>query len=152
MSNLLPSQRTVFTAPEKANREWILIDARDQVLGRLAGRIAHRVRGKHRADYAPHQELGDHVVVINARHIKVTGKKLDQKTYHEHSGYPGGLRDTILRIKMGKEPTYALKKAVERMLPKGKLGRKLLKHVRIFADAAHGHAAQQPKAWAPVFK
>ncbi|MBI3395260.1 MAG: 50S ribosomal protein L13 [Spirochaetia bacterium] len=107
MSNLLPSQRTYFANPSTLKKEWILIDARDQVLGRLAARIAHRARGKHRVDYAPHMDVGDNVVVINARHIKVSGKKLEQKYYYEHSHYPGGLKETKLKTKMEKDPIYA---------------------------------------------
>lgn len=152
MSNLLAAQKTTMIPNEKIKKEWILVDAKDQILGRVASRIAYRVRGKHRVDFTPHQDIGDYVVVINAKHIKVTGKKLEKKIYHEHSQFPGGLRDTSLKAKMEKDPIYALKKAVQRMLPSGPLGRKLIGHVRFYADEKHEHASQKPKAWIPTFK
>src|SRR5688572_10303905 len=112
MSNLLNSQKTTYVPNEKLKKEWVLIDAKDQVLGRVASRIAFRVMGKHRLDFSNHQDNGDYVVVINAAHIKVTGKKLEGKTYKEHSQYPGALTVTSLREKLEQSPTYALRKAV----------------------------------------
>jgi len=152
MSILLPSQRTKFTANEKDAKNWILIDAKGEVLGRLAGRIAYRLRGKHRPDYAPHQNLGDYIVVINAKDIVVTGKKGEQKVYRKHSHYPGGLRTTVYNDMMEKDPTFALKKAVQRMLPSGPLGRKLLGNLRVYADENHQHKSQKPVVWDVKYK
>jgi large subunit ribosomal protein L13 len=143
-SHLLPNQRTKYVRNEDIKKNWILIDAKDQILGRLASRIAYRARGKHRTDFSFHQDVGDHIVVINARHLKVTGQKMQQKLYYEHSNYPGGMKITALKDKMSKDPIYALKKAVQRMLPKGALGRKLLGHVKVYADAEHMHKSQNP--------
>ncbi len=152
MSNLLPSQGTKFVKDADIRKDWILVDAREQVLGRLAGRIAHRLRGKHRPDYAPHQNVGDYVIVVNARHIKVTGSKLQKKKYHHHSRFPGGLRTDTLQHKMESDPTFALSKAVQRMLPKGHMGRKLFNQLHIYADDQHPHQAQQPKVWEPRYR
>lgn len=152
MSNLLPRQGTKFTSEQDIKKDWILVDAREQVLGRLAGRIVHRLRGKHRTDYAPHQNVGDHVVIVNARHVKVSGTKMTDKTYYHHSRFPGGLRADSLAYKMEHDPTYALKKAVQRMLPKGSMGRKLLGQLYIYADDKHPHQAQQPTVWEPRYK
>ena len=152
MSNLMPNQGTRFIKDQDIKKEWVLIDAREQTLGRLAGRIAHRLRGKHKPEYAPHQDVGDNVIIINARHIQVSGNKMEQKLYHRHSNYPGGLRTFTLRQKLETDPTYALEKAVKRMLPKGPLGRKLLKQMHIYPDAEHPHAAQKPAVWEPRYK
>lgn len=152
MSNLLPSQGTKYLKKEEIQKNWILIDCREQVLGRLAGRIVHRLRGKHRPDYAPHINMGDHVICINARHIRVTGNKMEQKLYYRHSNYPGGMKTFTLKERMEKDPTYALEKAVKRMLPSGALGRQLLRQVHIYPDSEHPHGAQKPEVWEPVFK
>lgn len=144
MAVTLKSQRTQYTRNEDLKKDWILIDAEEQTLGRLAARIAHRLRGKHRPDYAPHQDNGDNVVVINAGKVKVSGRKLDQKIYYEHSGYTGGMKTATLRRKLNEDPTYALKTAVKRMLPPGPLGRRLLGNLRVFSGEEHGHAAQKP--------
>ena len=145
MSNLLNSQKTTFVPNEKLKKEWVLVDAKDQILGRVASRIAYRVMGKHRIDFTNHQDNGDYVVVINAKHIRVTGKKLEDKEYKEHSQYPGGLSITSLKEKLERSPTYALRKAVQRMLPKGPLGRKLMTHVRFYEDEKHDQHSQKPK-------
>lgn len=150
--NLLAEQKTKFVADEKIAKEWILIDAADQNLGRLAGRIVHRLRGKHRVDYSPHQDIGDFVVVINAGKVAVTGKKLDQKTYYRHSGYPGGMRTFKLRERLENDPIFALKTAVKRMLPKGKLGRELMRNFKVYPGTEHPHTAQKPRVWEPTFK
>lgn len=150
--NLLAAQKTKFVADEKIAKEWILIDATDRNLGRLAGRIVHRLRGKHRPDYAPHQDNGDFVIVTNAGKIQVTGKKMDQKIYYKHSGYPGGMRTATLREKLERDPIYALKTAVKRMLPGGKLGRQLMRNLKIYADDKHPHEAQKPRIWEPTYK
>lgn len=145
MSHLLPTQRTKFVPNEKIENKWILIDAEGQTLGRLASRIAFRIRGKHRPDFSGHQNTGDFVVVINADKLSVTGKKLDQKQYHRHSGYPGGLRSISLRDYLQKDPARVLELAVRRMLPKGRLGRKLLNNLKVYAGSEHPHASQKPE-------
>ena len=152
MSNLLPAQKTTFTKNEEIKKDWLLVDAKEQILGRIATRIAFLLLGKHKTNYAPHQDTGDFVVVINAGKLRVTGNKMDQKLYHVHSNYPGGLKSTALGDKMVEDPTYALMMAVKRMLPKGALGRKLLTHVKIFAGEEHTHQAQKPKVWDIKFR
>lgn len=142
MSHTLPVQRTHFTRNEDVQKNWILVDAEGETLGRLATRIAHRLRGKHRPDYSPHQDIGDMVVVINTGKIRVSGKKLYQKLYHQHSGYPGGLRSTTLADKLERDPIFAMKVAVKRMLPRGPLGRKLLPQFEIIS----GFRARPPSA------
>ena len=129
-------------------KRWIVIDAENAVVGRLASFIAHRLRGKHRSDYSPHIDCGDHVVVINADRVKFTGRKLEQKLYHWHTGHPGGVKQrTAGAILNGRFPERILEKAVERMLPKeSPLARKQLTHLRIYKDGEHPHAAQNPQA------
>jgi large subunit ribosomal protein L13 len=126
---------------------WIVIDAENAVVGRLAAFIAHRLRGKHRSDYSPHIDCGDHVVVINADRVKFTGRKLEQKVYHWHTGHPGGIKQrTAGAILNGRFPERILEKAVERMLPKeSPLARKQLTHLRIYNAPEHPHAAQNPE-------
>jgi large subunit ribosomal protein L13 len=143
-SHILPLQRTKFTRNEDIKKEWILVDAKDEILGRIASRIAYRLMGKHRPDYAPHQDTGDYVVVINAGQIAVTGNKLEAKKYYKHSNHPGGIKSFTLRQKLEIDPAYALRKAVQRMLPKGALGRKILDHVKIYPGAEHQHHSQKP--------
>ena len=138
----------IKTYSPKANeveREWILIDAEDQILGRLATQVATILRGKHKPEFAPHIDVGDFVVVINVDKIRVTGNRLDQKIYYRHSGYPGGLTGITLRKMMEKSPERVIEKAVWGMLPKNRLGRKLLKKLKIYAGPEHPHAAQQPR-------
>ena len=127
---------------------WIVIDAENAVVGRLAAFIAHRLRGKHRSDYSPHIDCGDHVVVINADRVRFTGRKLEQKVYHWHTGHPGGIKHrTAGAILNGRFPERILEKAVERMLPKeSPLARKQLTHLRIYKDGDHPHAAQNPQS------
>lgn len=149
MGSLLPSQRTTYTRNEEIKKQWILIDAEGLTLGRLASQIAFRLRGKHRVDFSPHQDIGDYVVVINAGKFKVSGNKLEQKKYYEHSLHPGGLKTTLLKDKLKKDPTYALEKAVWRMLPTGPLARKQLKNLKLFAGSEHGHNSQKPTVWVP---
>lgn len=143
-SHLLPVQKTKFVKDQEIKNNWILINAENQILGRLAAFIVHRLQGKHRRDYSPHQEIGDYIVVINAEKIKVTGNKTKEKVYYQYSGYPGGLKKATLEEKLKKDPTYALEKAVKRMLPDGRRGRKLLKHLKIYAGSEHPHKAQKP--------
>lgn len=152
MSNLLPVQKTKFVKNEEIQKEWILVDAENQVLGRVASRIAHIIMGKHKPTYAPHQDIGDFVVVINAGKIRVTGNKMEDKVYYTHTLHPGGLRTLHLKQRMEKSPTYALQMAVRRMLPKGAMGRKLLGHLKVYADDKHNHAAQKPKHWEVTYK
>lgn len=138
----------IKTYSPKANeieREWILIDAENQILGRLATQVATLLRGKHKPEFAPHIDVGDFVVVINVDKIRVTGNRLDQKMYYRHSGYPGGLTGITLRKMMEKSPERVIEKAVWGMLPKNRLGRKLLKKLKIYAGPEHPHAAQQPR-------
>jgi large subunit ribosomal protein L13 len=137
--------KTVFVKPAEVRREWFLIDGSGKTLGRLAARAASIVRGKEKAVFVPHQEVGDFVVVINAGKIAVTGNKEQNKLYHHHTGYPGALKTENYASLAKRQPTAPLEKAVHGMLPKGPLGRKLLKNVKIYAGAEHPHAAQAPK-------
>ena len=143
----MPSKTTASLKPSEIEKKWILVDAENAVVGRLASFIAMRLRGKHRADYTPHMDCGDHVVVINADKVKLTGRKLAQKTYHWHTGYPGGIKSrTAGKILEGKFPERILEKAVERMLPKeSPLAREQMTHLRIYASAEHPHEAQSPE-------
>jgi large subunit ribosomal protein L13 len=138
--------KTYVTKPNEIEREWFVVDARGQTLGRLASRIASILRGKHKPTFAPNVDAGDYVIVINADQIHVTGKKLDDKMYYRHSGYPGGLRQMPLREMLNRHPTRAVEKAVRGMLPKNRLGRKMVKKLKVYAGAEHPHQAQQPKA------
>lgn len=138
--------KTVFVKPADAERNWFVIDAQDKVLGRIAARVASIVRGKEKATFAPHQELGDYVVVINADKIAVTGSKRQTKMYYRHSGYVGGLKSDTFEELAVRHPSAPLELAIKGMLPKGPLGRKLLKNVKIYAGADHPHVAQNPRA------
>jgi large subunit ribosomal protein L13 len=126
-------------------RQWHVVDARGQVLGRLASRIAMVLRGKTKAVFTPHLDTGDFVVVVNAEQVLLTGRKLDQKNYYRHSGYPGGLKTTTARQMLQKKPEQLLRHAVRGMLPKNSLGRQLLKKLKIYAGGEHPHQAQQPQ-------
>ncbi|HKT54182.1 MAG TPA: 50S ribosomal protein L13 [Caulobacteraceae bacterium] len=141
------TKTTVSLKPADVEQKWIVVDAKDAVVGRLASFIALRLRGKHRPDYTPHVDCGDHVVVVNAAAVKFTGRKLDQKTYYWHTGYPGGIKErTAGKILAGKFPERILEKAVERMLPKeSPLARRQLTHLRIYNGAEHPHQAQNPE-------
>ena len=138
--------KTFSAKPHEVKRDWLLIDASDATLGRLASAIAHRLRGKHKTIYTPHVDTGDYIVVINADKIKVTGNKEEDKVYHRHSGFPGGLYSTNFKKLQAKFPGRALEKAVKGMLPKGPLGYAMIKKLKVYGDANHPHAAQQPKA------
>jgi large subunit ribosomal protein L13 len=140
------SMKTLFVKPALVERQWFVIDAEGKVLGRVAARVASIVRGKTKAIYAPHQEMGDYVVVVNAEKITVTGRKAQQKLYYRHSGYPGGLKARNYETVIARHPTQPLENAIKGMLPKGPLGRKLAKNAKIYAGAAHPHAAQNPTA------
>jgi large subunit ribosomal protein L13 len=138
---------TASLKPAEVEKKWIVIDAKDAVVGRLASFIAMRLRGKHRPDYTPHVDCGDHVVVVNADKVKFTGRKLQNKTYYWHTGYPGGIKErTADKILGGKHPERILEKAVERMLPKeSPLARKQMTHLRIYTAEGHPHEAQNPE-------
>ena len=137
---------TASTKPADVEKKWIVVDAQNAVVGRLASFIAMRLRGKHRPDYTPHVDLGDYVIVINADKVKFTGRKLEQKVYYRHTGHPGGIKQrTAGQILDGRFPERVLEKAVERMLPKeSPLARAQMTHLRIFNGAEHTHAAQNP--------
>jgi large subunit ribosomal protein L13 len=126
-------------------KKWYVIDAQDLILGRLAAVIAARLRGKHRPDYTPHMDCGDNIIVINADKIRLTGNKLAEKVYHWHTGYPGGVKQrTARQLLEGRFPERVLSKAVERMMPRGPLGRRQMSHLFIYAGGDHPHGAQQP--------
>lgn len=124
---------------------WYLVDAQGKVLGRLAAQIAARLRGKHKPEYTPHVDTGDYIVVVNAAKLRVTGNKAQAKMYYRHTGYPGGIRETNFAKLHAKFPGRVLEKAVKGMLPKGPLGYAMLKKLKVYADGAHPHTAQQPK-------
>lgn len=137
--------RTYSAKASDIKREWWVVDASGQTLGRLATRIAIILRGKHKPEYTPHMDCGDHVIVINADKIRVTGRKLDQKVYYWHSGYPGGLKSISLRDQLRQHPTRVIEAAVRGMLPKNRLGRRMIKKLKVYASDTHPHQAQQPK-------
>jgi len=137
--------KTYSAKPGEIVRQWYVVDAEGQTLGRLATRIADTLRGKGKPQYTPHTDTGDFVVVVNAEKVAVTGKKLDQKMYHRHSGYPGGLASRTLREQLDRRPTDVLRKAVKGMLPKNKLASAQLLKLKIYAGPDHPHEAQAPK-------
>jgi large subunit ribosomal protein L13 len=137
--------KTWTPKPEDIRRDWVIVDAEDKILGRLATQIAMRLRGKHKPEFAPHVDNGDFVVVLNADKIRVTGNKLNAKKYYRHSGYPGGIKETGLREMLATKPEEVIRKAVRGMLPKNSLGRQLLKKLKIYAGTEHPHEAQQPQ-------
>ncbi len=136
--------KTFSANKETVLRRWFVVDAENKVLGRLASSIAHRLRGKHKPEYTPHVDGGDYIVVVNAGKIAVTGAKADNKTYHRHSGHPGGIKEVSFREMLEKHPTRVLQNAVKGMLPKNKLGRAMLNKLKVHAGAEHNHQAQQP--------
>jgi len=137
--------KTYSAKPGEITREWYLVDADGQTLGRLATLIADTLRGKRKPQYTPHVDTGDFVVVVNAEKIQVTGQKLDQKRYYRHSGYPGGLRSRTLREQLERRPTEVLRTAVKGMLPKNRLARQQLTKLKIYAGPAHPHESQNPR-------
>ena len=137
--------KTYSTKPTDINRKWYMVDARGKTLGRLATRVATVLKGKHKPEYSPHMDTGDFVIVINAEKIHVTGKKLDQKQYYRHSGYPGGLSQIALRDQLQRHPTRAVELAVRGMLPKNRLGRKMYRKLKVYAGSEHPHQAQKPE-------
>jgi len=140
-------KKYTYSAKRSDNKEnWCVIDAKDQVLGRLASQVAYRIRGKHNPLFTPHVDSGDWVIVINADKIRMTGNKLEQKTYYRHSGYIGGIKSQTAKELLEKKPEAIIKKAVRGMLPKNRLGRKLGKKLFIYTGDQHPHAAQKPEA------
>jgi large subunit ribosomal protein L13 len=137
--------KTAVPAPETVGRAWWLVDAEGQTLGRLASAIAQRLRGKHQPGFSPHLDIGDFVVVVNAAKVAVTGDKLAQKMYYRHSGYPGGLREEPLAEVLKRTPERAIRDAVKGMLPRTRLGRRQLGHLKVYAGPEHPHAGQAPK-------
>lgn len=138
--------KTYMQKGEEVQREWYVVDATDQVLGRMASQIATILRGKNKPTFTPHVDCGDHIIVINAEKLVMTGNKLDQKKYYSHSGYVGGLKETSYRELMARKPEFVVYEAVRRMLPKGPLGRQMLRKLRVYRGEEHRHEAQQPKA------
>lgn len=135
--------KTYFANKENIEHKWYLVDASGKVLGRLATQIAKYLRGKHKPEYTPHADAGDYIVVINAEKIKVTGNKEEDKIYHRHSGYPGGIKETNLGTMRAKKPTDIIEIAVKGMLPKNPLGREMLRKLKVYAGSEHPHTAQQ---------
>jgi large subunit ribosomal protein L13 len=136
--------KTFMAKNEAPNNEWVMVDASGKVLGRLAAQIAYRLRGKHKATYTPHVDTGDFIIVVNAEKIILTGKKLTDKIYYSYSGYPGGLRETSAGKMLADKPENLIRLAVQGMLPKTNLGRKMLKKLKIYTGNAHPHEAQCP--------
>jgi large subunit ribosomal protein L13 len=136
--------KTYTATPSTIKRDWYVVDASDKVLGRLASEIAHRLRGKHKAQYTPHMDTGDYIVVVNAEKVRVTGNKTQDKLYHRHTGYIGGLKTINFEKLIAKSPETIIVRAVKGMLPKGPLGRQMLRKLKIYAGAEHRHVAQQP--------
>ncbi len=139
--------RTYMPKQDEIEREWLVVDASNQVLGRLATEIARLLRGKHKATFTPHLDTGDFVVVVNAERVKLTGRKLDEKKYYRHSGRPGSLKTETAREMLEKHPERVIRAAVWGMLPKNRLGRKLLKKLKVYSGPEHPHTAQRPKTY-----
>ena len=137
---------TFSAKPAEVDKKWVMIDAEGLVVGRLASIVAMRLRGKHKASYTPHVDCGDNVIVINAAKVVLTGRKVEQKVYHKHTGYIGGIKERSAKsILAGRFPERIVEKAVERMLPRGPLGRRQFGNLRVYPHAEHPHAAQQPE-------
>ena len=138
-------KNTYMQRKEDLVRDWYVIDADGENLGRLATKVANVLRGKHKPTYTPHIDCGDYVIIVNASKVNLTGNKLDQKIYYNHSGYTGGLRERTARVMKENYPVEMVERAVKGMLPKGRLGRQMYKKLFVYADASHPHQAQQPK-------
>jgi large subunit ribosomal protein L13 len=138
--------KTYAVKASEIERQWWVVDASDQTLGRLATRIATLLEGKHKPIYSPHIDTGDHVVVVNAGRVRVTGNKLIQKRYHRHSGYPGGLKEESLQALLARKPELVIERAVKGMLPQNRLGRAMMKKLKVYSGTEHPHQAQQPQA------
>ena len=139
------TMNTYMANPDKIERKWYVVDAEGQTLGRLSSEIAKVLRGKNKPVFTPHIDTGDYVIVVNAEKIKVTGKKMDQKIYYNHSDYVGGMKETTLKEMMDKKPERVIELAVKGMLPKGPLGRSMIKKLHVYAGPEHNHAAQKPE-------
>lgn len=137
--------KTFSAKPETVKRDWYVVDATDKVLGRLATEIARRLRGKHKAEYTPHVDTGDYIVVVNADKVRVTGRKTSDKMYYRHTGYPGGMKSASFQQIIERSPEQAIELAVKGMLPKNPLGRAMFGKLKVYAGAEHKHEAQQPK-------
>jgi large subunit ribosomal protein L13 len=137
--------KTYSAKPETVERDWFVIDAEDQTLGRLAVAVATRLRGKHKPEYTPHVDTGDYIVVVNAEKVAVTGKKATDKIYYSHSGYPGGIKDINFQDLIAKAPERVIQSAVKGMLPRGPLGREMFRKLKVYAGSQHPHTAQQPQ-------
>ena len=137
--------KSFMASPSTVERKWYVVDAEGKTLGRLASELANVLRGKNKPTYTPHIDTGDYVIVVNAEKIQVTGKKLDQKIYYHHSEYVGGMKEATLREMMQKKPEFVITHAVKGMLPKGPLGRQMLKKLHVYAGPEHNHAAQKPE-------
>ena len=138
--------KTVSVRPQDVRREWLVVDAAEHTLGRLATEVARRLRGKHKAEYTPHVDTGDYVIVVNAEKVRVTGDKDRKKNYYRHSGYPGGIKETSLGRMRETHPERIIESAVKGMLPKNPLGRAMYRKLKVYPGADHPHAAQQPRA------
>ena len=136
---------TYMANPDKIERKWYVVDAEGCTLGRLASGVASVLRGKNKPQFTPHVDTGDYVIIVNADKVKVTGKKMDQKIYYHHSDYVGGMKETTLKEMMAKKPEKVLELAVKGMLPKGPLGRSMIKKLHVYAGPEHNHAAQKPE-------
>ena len=137
--------KTYMAKGETVERNWYVVDAEDMILGRLSSQVAAILRGKHKPTYTPHVDTGDHVIIVNAAKVRMTGRKLDQKKYYHHTGYPGGLKEITYRHLLETKPEFAVYEYIRRMMPKGPLGRQMLKKVRIYAGPTHNNAAQKPE-------
>jgi len=137
--------KTHVVKENEITHEWFVVDAAGQTLGRLASKVAQVLRGKHKPIYSPNADVGDFVIVVNAEQVAVTGRKMDQKMYYHHTGYPGGIRSINLREQLKRHPTFAVRAAVRGMLPKHRLGRKMLKKLKVYAGPEHPHQSQQPR-------
>tara|TARA_B100000401_G_C52386681_1_gene522194 strand:- start:186 stop:620 length:435 start_codon:yes stop_codon:yes gene_type:complete len=141
--------KTLSLRKEDAQHDWYVVDASDKILGRLATKIADRIRGKDKPTFTPHTDGGDYVVVINAEKIRVTGKKFDDKKYYTHSLYPGGLKTKVFKDLIEFKPEYIIEEAVKGMLPKNKLGKQMFKKLKVYKGDNHPHESQEPKVWEP---
>ncbi|RMG66139.1 MAG: 50S ribosomal protein L13 [Bacteroidetes bacterium] len=139
------SYKTVSANKETVDKQWVLVDAEGEVLGRVASKIASLLRGKHKPNFTPHVDCGDNVIVINAEKVRLTGNKINAKEYLRHTGYPGGQRSVAVRDMLTKHPERVIENAVRGMLPKNRLGRELFRNMRVYAGAEHPHGAQEPQ-------
>jgi len=137
--------KTFSANPQTVQRDWFVVDADNRVLGRLASEIAHRLRGKHKAEYTPHVDTGDYIIVVNAEKVALTGNKANAKKYYRHTGYPGGIKETSFRDMIEKHPVRVIENAVKGMLPRNKLGRAMFSKLKVYAGEHHRHQAQQPR-------